>query len=308
MMLSKLLFSVLLCLLFSGSPVCTYVPRTVISLSILFVLMYPGQLYHFHYCLYICTQDSYITFNTVCTYVPRTVISLSILFVHMYPGQLYHFQYCLYICIQDGYITFNTVCTYVPRTVISLSILFVHMYPGRLYHFQYCLYICTQDGYITFNTVCTYVPRTVISLSILFVHMYPGRLYHFQYCLYICTQDGYITFNTDLNLYCKNKNLLVSTKCTSLYMSHIMLWLLLLSECEKELVLVFIIHREPNNANVFHLSCKFSKIITRVISGILTFYIFSMSLTPATCTLCLMLNVYHIGCPLFSSFIQTMFI
>ena len=107
-------------------------------------------------------------------------------------------------------------------------------------------------------------------------------------CLYLCTQVSYITFNTDLNLYCKKKNLLVSTKCTSLYMSHIMSWLLL-SECEKEHVLIFIIHIEPNIANVFHLSCKFSKIILRVISGTLTFYIFSMSLTPATCTICLII-------------------
>ena len=57
---------------------------------------------------------------------------------------------------------------------------------------------------------------------------------------YTCTQASYITFNTDLNLYCKKKNLLVSTKCPSLYMSHIMLWLFLLSECEIELVLVFL--------------------------------------------------------------------
>ena len=76
-------------------------------------------------------------------------------------------------------------------------------------------------------------------------------------------------------------------------MSQIMLWLLLLSKCEKELVfiLVFIIHIEPN---VFHLSCKFSKIISRVIPGTLTFSMFSMSLTPATCTLCLIM--FRIWC------------
>ena len=76
------------------------------------------------------------------------------------------------------------------------------------------------------------------------------------------------------------------------YVTHV--WWLLLNECEKEQVLLFIIRTELNIGNVFDLSRKFSIIISRVISGSLSFYIFSTSLTPGTCTLCRM--IFQIWC------------
>ena len=101
-------------------------------------------------------------------------------------------------------------------------------------------------------------------------------------CLYLCTQVSYITFNTDLNLQSKKNTLPASVKCISLYMSLIMLWLLLLSECDKEQVVLLIVRTYLNVRNVVDLSCKFGKIISSVISGTLLFYIFYISVTPAT--------------------------
>ena len=99
---------------------------------------------------------------------------------------------------------------------------------------------------------------------------------------------SYVTFNTDLNLYSKKKTLLVSTQCNSTYLSLIAVGLLLvlLSECEKELIVLFITRINPNIGNIIAFSLKFSKFISRVISGTLPLYIFCISITPATCTLC----------------------
>ena len=73
-----------------------------------------------------------------------------------------------------------------------------------------------------------------------------------------------------------------------------MLWLLLLSECDKEQVVLLIMRTDLNVRNVVDLSCKFGKIISSVISVTLLFYIFYISVTPATCYLCLM--IFQIRC------------
>ena len=62
-------------------------------------------------------------------------------------------------------------------------------------------------------------------------------------------------------------------------MSLIMLWLLLLSECDKEQVVLLIMRTDLNVRNVVDFSCKFDKIISSVISGTLLFYIFYISVT-----------------------------
>ena len=77
-------------------------------------------------------------------------------------------------------------------------------------------------------------------------------------------------------------------------MSLGMLWLLLLSECDKEQVVLLIMRTYLNVRNVVDLPCKFGKIISSVISGTLLFYIFYISVTPATCYLCLI--IFHIHC------------
>ena len=57
---------------------------------------------------------------------------------------------------------------------------------------------------------------------------------------------------------------------------------------------MFIICINPNFGNSIDLSLKHSKIISRVISGTLPLYIFCISVTPATCILCLMM--FQIWC------------
>ena len=105
---------------------------------------------------------------------------------------------------------------------------------------------------------------------------------------------NYVTFNTDLNLYGKKKTLLISTQCILMYLSLTMLGLLLLSESEKEQIVLLIIRANPVIGNVVDVSLKFNKIISRFISATLSLYIFSISITPATCTLCLI--IFQIWC------------
>ena len=112
--------------------------------------------------------------------------------------------------------------------------------------------------------------------------------------LYRCTHVSYVTFNTDVNLFNKKKKMLLSTWCISTYLSLVVLGLLILSECENEQIILFIIRINPNIGNLMDLSLTFIKSISRVISGTLLLYIFCISITPATCTLCLI--IFQIWC------------
>ena len=118
--------------------------------------------------------------------------------------------------------------------------------------------------------------------------MYPCKLCSL---LHLCTHVSYVTFNTDLNLYDKKKTLLISTQCFLMYLSLTLLGLLL-CESKKEQIVLLIIN--PDIGNVVDLSLKFNKIISRVISATLLLYIFCISITPATCTLCLI--IFQIWC------------
>ena len=62
-----------------------------------------------------------------------------------------------------------------------------------------------------------------------------------------------------------------------------------ISEGEKELFLLFIIRTNLNFGYVVGLSLKYSKNIPRVISDISIVSIFFISITPATCTICLII-------------------
>ena len=69
---------------------------------------------------------------------------------------------------------------------------------------------------------------------------------------------------------------------------------LILSDCENEQIVKLIIRTNPNFGNLVDLSLKFSKIISRVSFRTLSVFIFSISITPATCTLCLI--IFQIVC------------
>ena len=108
-------------------------------------------------------------------------------------------------------------------------------------------------------------------------------------CLFhLCTHVSYVTFNTNLNLYSKEKTLLISSECISTYLS-LVAGLLILSECEKEQIVLIISLNINPIGNVIALLLQCNKIISRVISGTLPLYIFCVSATPATCILCLII-------------------
>ena len=69
---------------------------------------------------------------------------------------------------------------------------------------------------------------------------------------------------------------------------------LLLSESEKDQIILIVIHTSPNLGNIFYVPLRYSKIISRAIFGILTLYIFYIAVTPAAYILCL--TVLQIWC------------
>ena len=112
--------------------------------------------------------------------------------------------------------------------------------------------------------------------------------------LHLSAQVNYVVFNTDLNLYNKNKTVLVSSQSILIFLSIISLGLLL-CECKTELFLLLIIRCYPNFGNdILYLSLNEFNITSRVTSATLLLYIFSISVTPVTCILCLFM--FQIWC------------
>ena len=104
------------------------------------------------------------------------------------------------------------------------------------------------------------------------------------------TRVSYVTFNTDLNIYNKKKTLALPQY---IWIFHLVSLGLLLSECEKVVILI-IISRNIEFGIVLVFVIKFRRIISRTIFGSLLIYIFAIANTPATCTLCLM--VFQMWC------------
>ena len=126
----------------------------------------------------------------------------------------------------------------------------------------------------------------ILSFGVSFV------LWHCLLCL--STLTSFVMFNTDLSLYSKRKKLEISTQCIIMYLSIIILGLLL-CECETNHILILILRLYPNFADdLLDLLLKQNKGISRVTSAALSLCIFSMSVTPATCILCLL--VFQIWC------------
>ena len=105
--------------------------------------------------------------------------------------------------------------------------------------------------------------------------------------LHLSAQVNYVIFNTNLNLYNKNKTVLVSSQTILTFLSTIILGLLLW-ECKTEQILLLTIRFYLNiGNNLLYLSLNKINVISRVASVTLLLYIFSISVTAATCILCL---------------------
>ena len=114
-----------------------------------------------------------------------------------------------------------------------------------------------------------------------------------QSFLQLCNHVVYITFNTNLNLFSKTKIIVISPLWIWSYLSLFMLGLLL-SECEKDQILLLIIRTSPNVSNTFDFALRYSKMLSRTFFTTLTIYMFSIANTPAACILCL--TVFQIWC------------
>ena len=103
----------------------------------------------------------------------------------------------------------------------------------------------------------------------------------------------YVTFYTNLSLLSKKKTHSLSCQIVWSYFSVIMLGLFS-SECEEEQILLIIISANLNFRCVAYFVLKSRKIIWLAIFVLLSIFLFSIAVTPATCTLCIV--VFQIGC------------
>ena len=111
--------------------------------------------------------------------------------------------------------------------------------------------------------------------------------------LYLSRCGNYVAFNTSLNLLSKNIKKSLSRQSGLTYFSFIML-ALFLSECEVEQIILIIISENLNFRWVAYFVLKFSKIISLAIFVLLSIYLFSIAVTPASYTLCIV--IFQIGC------------
>ena len=114
--------------------------------------------------------------------------------------------------------------------------------------------------------------------------------------LQLCNHVKYATFNTDL---CTRRKAITKKLPDGFwsFFSPIMLGFLF-CECPDYPLLIFINFINPSYGSVVKLTLiltlKFRKIVSWTIFNILSIYIYSIALTPATCILCLM--VFQIWC------------
>jgi hypothetical protein len=103
-------------------------------------------------------------------------------------------------------------------------------------------------------------------------------------CLHLFNHVRYVRFTTNLSLLSKKKTF------KQLHFSSIFLSLLtlgLLNELENSQILLLVVLINPNFGRLSHLLPNFSKIVSRAIFTTLSFYMFSIAITPATCILSL---------------------
>ena len=127
----------------------------------------------------------------------------------------------------------------------------------------------------------TDIPQIIV-LAIFYIFLL------FLMYFYLCSQVNFVTFNTDLSIY-KRKGV------TSFFIPYILkflslylLGLLLPFVCERDQILLLIIHFNPNFSKIiFDQLLIYSRIAHKAGSIYLLLYSFSISYTPSTCILCL---------------------
>ena len=103
-------------------------------------------------------------------------------------------------------------------------------------------------------------------------------------CLYLYNHVRYVCFTTNLSLLSKKKTF------NQFHFSSIFLYLLTLGvliELENNQILFFVVLMNPNFGRLIYLLFNFSKILSRIIFTTLSFYMFSVAITPITCILSL---------------------
>ena len=115
--------------------------------------------------------------------------------------------------------------------------------------------------------------------------------------LELCNHVRYVTFNTNLSTCNRRKIRFNSHLCFSTYLSLILNGLLIyeiISEYSDNIILLLFMHNNPNIGNFINLALKFSKIVSRTFFITHPIFFFSISVSPATHILCII--VFQIWC------------
>ena len=120
----------------------------------------------------------------------------------------------------------------------------------------------------------------------------------------------YVAFNTNLNLLSKKKNFL---SCQSVFFIFFSYYVGIVPKCEEEQILLIMISTNLNFRCVTYFVLKSRKLSSLAIFVLLSIFLFSIAVTPATCTLCIVVfqirclsftkNIPY-GCQLFSLYCQ----
>ena len=162
---------------------------------------------------------------------------------------------------------------------------------GKTFQVLQCLHTFTRtrDNYNTsIEITCENIPQYLILGISLIIMLYLSYLH-------MCYKVRYVSFNTNLNLYNKKSNLKPPPFCWW-YLSITMIGLLL-CECEKEQIIFLLIYMNPNLTFILDLALNFKKIIAWTLLGTLSILIFTLSVTPTSHLLCLI--VFQISCSTF---------
>ena len=173
--------------------------------------------------------------------------------------------------------------------------------------FLLCLYICKFFNICTppptpsphlnnyYNNVNIYPKITHIEINDIF-QMYIFALGFFSLLwlspLQLCNHVNFVAFNT--NLFTQRK--VATSKLPDCFWSYLSLTMLglLFCECPDYPLLMLIISINQSYRSVVNFILKFRKIVSHSIFSIISIYIYSIALSPATCILALM--VFQIWC------------
>ena len=181
--------------------------------------------------------------------------------------------------------------------------LFIDCDISSKFSFLYVIFeqICNMMIQSRFNSRNLHLVSNNLKLEISFSMFFQilllsyGVIYFLLFLLSdLSTQFEYVKFNTDLNIHNQKKKFYVYNKLNTMTLYFILLGIYLF-EVEKEQIILLFIELCPNFLKIFtDQMLKKIKVFRSATSASLVIYIFSISISPIACILCLI--IFQIWC------------